>query len=134
MTKPASLNHSIIRTHGFETLSIEGTLPATLRGTLFRAGPDLLERFGRTVAHPFEADGAITAVRIGDRVQGACRIVEGEEYRLEEKHGKPLYGSAASPFARLRNGLTHKPSRTRETPMFWHGRGVALPWWNRASL
>ncbi|MDO9049735.1 MAG: carotenoid oxygenase family protein [Methylobacter sp.] len=127
MTKPASLNHSVTRTHAFETLTVDGTLPTTLRGTLFRAGPGLLERFGRTVAHPFEADGAITAVRIGDGVQGACRIVEAEEYRLEEKLGKSLYGSTASPFARLHNGLTQTFKNTGNTNVLaWQGRCFAL--------
>ncbi len=51
--------------HGFEPLRLEGQLPDDLRGTLYRAGPGLFERFGTKLAHPFEADGAVTAVRLG---------------------------------------------------------------------
>src|SRR6185295_13889150 len=53
------------RQHGFEPLEVEGTLPAELRGTLFRNGPGQFGQFGRRYGHPFEGDGAVTAIRLG---------------------------------------------------------------------
>ena len=52
------------REHGFEPLVVEGTLPAGLRGTLYRNGPGKFGQFGTRYKHPFEGDGAATAVRI----------------------------------------------------------------------
>lgn len=104
MTAAASpLLRSLVRAHGFEPLRVEGRLPESLRGTLFRAGPGLFERFGKRVPHPFEADGAVSAVRFDDRgAQGACRLVESAGYREEGEAGKFLYNSQASWFDRMR--------------------------------
>ncbi len=122
------LNHSITRRHSFEPLKIEGTIPADLRGTMYRTGPGLLERFGRPVAHPFDADGAITAVRIGDnRADGACRVVESSEFQEEERAGRFLYGTSAAWPRRIRNSLAGKKKRTGNTNMLaWQGRLFAL--------
>ena len=61
------------REHAFERLEVQGTLPAELRGTLYRNGPGQFGQRGVRYSHPFEADGAITAVRIEDgRAFGAC--------------------------------------------------------------
>jgi len=63
------------REHGFEPLRVEGTLPPALRGTLYRNGPGQFGQFGRRYAHPFEGDGAVTAVRFEDgRAQGASKV------------------------------------------------------------
>ena len=62
------------REHGFEPLELEGTLPAELRGTLYRNGPGQFGQFGTRYSHPFEGDGAITAIRIENgRALGASR-------------------------------------------------------------
>ena len=68
-----ALRQNLTRSHGFEPLDLEGQVPEDLRGTLFRVGPGVFERFGVEVAHPFEADGAITI----------------EKMRLDE-HGRPV--------------------------------------------
>ena len=71
----ALFRRGLAREHGFEPLAVEGTLPSALEGTLYRNGPAIFELFGRRYLHPFEGDGAITAVRFaGGRVAGACRI------------------------------------------------------------
>lgn len=122
----SDLNHSVRRTHGFEPLTVEGVVPTELRGTLYRAGPGLLQRFGKSV-HPFLADGAITAVRIDNDAQGACRIVESEKYLEEERCGKALYAPNASLFHRLHNGLTGTIKDTGNTNLLaWQGRLFAL--------
>src|SRR5690606_23343970 len=94
---------SLSRSHPFEALRVEGQLPPSLQGTLYRAGPGLFERFGRTLSHAFEADGAISAVRFSNaQAQGAARIVESEGYLREQEQGRYLYNSAASWWTRMR--------------------------------
>ena len=70
----------------------KGTIPADLKGTLYRNGPGRLERGGQWVHHPFDGDGMITALRFE---QGGLnltnRFVRTECWLAEEKAGKPLY-------------------------------------------
>lgn len=119
---------SLSRAHGFEPLRVEGRIPDALRGTLFRAGAGLLERFGKRVGHPVEADGAITAVRFDENgAQGACRIVESAGYREEEAAGKFLYGSAASFLDRVRAARKGSGKTTGNTTAWlWQNRLFAL--------
>lgn len=128
MTTTPTLNHSVVRTHGFESLTVEGTLPDALRGTVYRTGPGLLERFGRPAAHPFDADGAITAVRLDARgATGASRIVESAQYQQEERAGRFLYGTSASRGRRMANTLTGRDKSTGNTNLLsWQGRLFAL--------
>ncbi|MCX4247508.1 carotenoid oxygenase family protein [Paraliomyxa miuraensis] len=108
-----SLHENLRTAHGFVPLELEGTVPEDLRGTLYRAGPGMFERFGVAVAHPFEADGAITAVRFGDeRPLGAARIIESEGYLEEQSAGRRLYGTGAG---RLRNIVAALRQRTKNT-------------------
>lgn len=123
------LNASVRRFHGWEPLRIEGELPRGLRGTLVRAGPGLMERFGRRLLHSFEADGALIGLRIGGdgSVDGAVRVVESAGYRAEEAAGKPLYGSAAPWWRRFTNGLRQRIKETGNTSVLsWQGRAFAL--------
>ena len=71
----STLNHNLEQTHNFKPLRIEGKIPHQLRGTLYRTGPGLVERFGNKI-HPFLADGAITAIQLKDKPEGACNIVK----------------------------------------------------------
>lgn len=123
-----TLNHSIRRAHGFERLCIEGRVPEELRGTLYRTGPGLLERFGRQVGHPFDADGAVTAVRFDDDgAAGATRVVESVEFREEEQAGRFLYGTSASWGRQLKNVWTSRKKATGNTNLLtWRHRLFAL--------
>jgi all-trans-8'-apo-beta-carotenal 15,15'-oxygenase len=69
-----------------------GTIPAELKGTLYRNGPGRLERGGHWVHHPFDGDGMITALRFEDgAVRLSNRFIRTEGWLAEEKAGKPLY-------------------------------------------
>lgn len=126
MDKP-SLNHSIRREHGFETLRVEGNIPSELKGTLYRTGPGLLERFGRPISHPFDADGALTAVRFSDQVQGATQIVKSRQYWEEEQKGRFLYGATASHWQQIKNNLTQQVKSTGNTNVLsWQNKIYAL--------
>lgn len=122
----ATLNHSIKRTHGFERLRVEGEVPVHLRGTLYRVGPALLERFGHAV-HPFMADGAITAVRVNRQPEGSVELVRSEKFVEEARKGKPLYDVNAAFYRKIYNGLTRTVKETGNTQVLqWKGRLFAL--------
>ena len=122
------LLRSLSRPHGFEPLRVEGRLPESLRGTLFRAGPGLFERFGTRLSHPFEADGAVTAVRFDGRgAQGASRIVESAGYHEEAAAGRWLYTSSASWLDKMRVAMRRGSKTTGNTSVFlWQERLFAL--------
>jgi all-trans-8'-apo-beta-carotenal 15,15'-oxygenase len=110
-TPPHPLHRTLSRPHGYEPLTVQGHIPEGLEGTLLRAGPGVFERFGRRLTHPFEADGAITAVR----------------FRAEQAANQPLYGSTAPWWRRFTNGLRGKAKTTGNTSVLqWQGRLFAL--------
>jgi all-trans-8'-apo-beta-carotenal 15,15'-oxygenase len=116
----AALRQNLRRSHGFERLELEGTLPDDLRGTLFRVGPGLFERFGVTVAHPFEADGAMQAVRFRDNVEGATRVIESAGYLEEQAAGRRLYGTGGGWLRNLSNNLHQRNKNTANTSVWLH--------------
>ncbi len=128
LTPSTLLLRSVAREHGFEPLRVEGTVPAGLAGTLYRVGPGALETFGVPHSHLFEADGAVTAIRIGpDGAAGAIRLVESEGRREERRAGKPLYGFHAPYLTRMRRTLGGKYKNLANTaPMLFQGRLLAM--------
>ncbi|QVL52718.1 MAG: carotenoid oxygenase family protein [Cyanobium sp. M30B3] len=69
-----------------------GTIPAELRGTLYRNGPGRLERGGQWVHHPFDGDGMITALRFeGGGAALRNRFVRTEGWQAEEQAGTFVY-------------------------------------------
>jgi all-trans-8'-apo-beta-carotenal 15,15'-oxygenase len=118
----------LAREHGFEPLVVEGTLPGELRGTLYRNGPGQFGQFGTRYSHPFESDGAVTAVRIENgRALGASKLTRSTGLVEERAAGKLLYGSSAPWHRRVANGLRGKHKNTANTSvMVWQGRVLAL--------
>ncbi len=114
--------------HGFEPLRVEGTLPASLRGTLYRNGPGLFGQFGRRYAHAFEGDGAVTAIRIaGGRAEGASRVTLTAGLAAERAAGKVLFGTAAPWSRKLGNALRGRQKNTANTSVvMWQDRLFAL--------
>lgn len=122
------LSRSLSREHGFEPLQLEGRLPAELRGTLLRNGPGQFEVFGRRVAHTFEADGLITAVRFdGATAVGACRFTASAGRVAEQSAGRMLHGTALPWHRRFANMLRGRQKNTANTNVVaWQGRVLAL--------
>lgn len=121
-----TLNHNLLQTHDFKTLHVEGTIPEQLRGTLYRTGPGLVERFGNKV-HPFLADGAITSIQLKDQPKGACKIVKTKKFMKEEEAQRSLYDVNAPFYQRLRNGLTRDIKNTGNTNILaWNEKLFAL--------
>ncbi len=124
----ALLTRSVPREHGFEPLRVEGALPPALRGTLLRNGPGQFEVFGRRVAHSFEADGLITAVRFdGAGAAGACRLTASAGRTAELAAGRMLHGTALPWPRRLGNALRGRQKNSANTNVIsWQGRTLAL--------
>lgn len=121
-----TLNHNLKQTHSFKPLRVEGKIPYQLRGTLYRTGPGLIERFGKKI-HPFLADGSITAIQLKDKPEGACNIVKTDKFMKEEAIQKSLYDVNASPLQRLYNGLTRNIKNTGNTNILaWNEKLFAL--------
>lgn len=116
------------REHGFEPLRVEGTLPRSLRGTLYRNGPGQFGVFGRRYTHPFEGDGAITAVRFDDGLaQGASRVTLTHGLAEERAAGAMLYGMSAPWPRKLANLVRGRQKNTANTSvMMWQDRLFAL--------
>ena len=116
------------REHGFEPLEVEGVLPAELRGTLFRNGPGQYGQRERRYSHPFEADGACTAIRFdGGGAAGASRLTASAGLADERAAGKILYGLTAPWPRRIRNMMRGRTKNTANTSVVvWQGRLFAL--------
>ena len=116
------------REHGFEPLVVEGSLPANLRGTLYRNGPGQFGQFGVRYSHPFEGDGHTTAVRIeGGKAMGASKIHATAGLLEERAAGKILYNLTASWPRRVANMWRGRVKNTANTNvMTWQGRVFAM--------
>lgn len=116
------------REHGFEPLTVEGTLPPGLRGTLYRNGPGQFGQFGQRYSHPFEGDGATTAIRIADGTAlGAAKLHQTAGLVEERRAGKLLYGLSAPWRRRVSNMMRGRAKNTANTSvMMWQGRLFAL--------
>jgi all-trans-8'-apo-beta-carotenal 15,15'-oxygenase len=116
------------RQHGFEPLAVEGTIPRELRGTLYRNGPGQFGVAGTRYTHPFEGDGAITALRLdGGTARGAALVTQSEGLVEEQTAGAIRYGQAAPWWRRFTNVLRSRYKNTANTSVvMWQGRLFAL--------
>ncbi len=118
----------LAREHGFEPLAIEGKLPMELAGTLYRNGPGTVGVGASHYTHPFEADGAVTAIRFADgKVLGASRVTGSPERDAELAANKLLYGISTSWPRRVGNMLRGRMKNTANTSvMIWQDRLYAM--------
>ena len=93
-----------------QKMTVEGRMPAGLRGTFYRNGPAGFERGGVRYQHWFDGDGMVHAFNIEPRgVIHRARKVMTDKYKAERAAGRFLYGGAGS---RVPNP---EPSRDNET-------------------
>ncbi|AKU92385.1 carotenoid oxygenase family protein [Vulgatibacter incomptus] len=118
------------REHGFEPLRVEGTIPAELRGTLYRNGPSLFSSFGESYRHWFDGDGAVSAVRLeGGKAEGAVRLVQTQELVAERAAGRRLYANYCMPHPGSllgRIGQMRSKNVANTSVMVWNDRLFAL--------
>ena len=76
---------------------IDGRLPAELRGTLYRNGPAVHERFGLRYRHWFDGDGMVQAFRFdGTGISHRGRVIQTPKFAQEAAAGRRLYPTFAT--------------------------------------
>jgi all-trans-8'-apo-beta-carotenal 15,15'-oxygenase len=118
------------REHPFEPLSVTGSIPSELRGTLYRSGPSLFSAQGQSYRHWFDGDGAVSAVRFANgEAAGAVRLVPSEGLLAERRAKKRIYAGYAMPsnvpwFRRL--GVARVKNTGNTSVILWQQRLYAL--------
>ena len=80
------------------TARIEGRLPEELRGTFYRNGPAVHERFGARYRHLFDGDGMVQAYRFDARgVTHRARVLATPKLSRETEAGRRLYSGFGTP-------------------------------------
>jgi all-trans-8'-apo-beta-carotenal 15,15'-oxygenase len=83
---------------------VEGRLPQSLSGTLYRSGPGLFERDGFRKWSILDGDGMIRATTFaGGRARFRTRFVRTTKFNAEEKAGAFLYPTWTTPAPGCRN-------------------------------
>ena len=117
--------------HRYAITDIDGTIPAALRGTLFRNGPGRLGVNGDRFHHPFDGDGMICAVAFAD----GCayfqnRYVRTEGFLAESAAGKILYRGVfgtQKPGGWLANAFDFRLKNIANTSiLYWNQQLLAL--------
>lgn len=111
----------------FEDLPIQGQMPADLRGTLFRNGPNPQFEPRDSNYHWFLGDGMLHAFRIaGGKVSYRNRYVRTPKWEAEHRAGHALFGSWGNP-ATTEIEFIGKDSGVANTNIVWHaGKLLAL--------
>lgn len=116
--------------------SVEGTIPETLQGTLFRNGPALFDRGGQSVQHPFDGDGMICAIAFsGGRAYFQNRFVRTQGFVEEQQAERFLYRGVfgtQKPGGILANAFDTRLKNIANTQViYWGGKLLAL--WEAAE-
>jgi all-trans-8'-apo-beta-carotenal 15,15'-oxygenase len=124
----ALVTRDLEREHGFEVLHVDGELPPELSGTLYRNGAGQFGQFGTRYTHPFEADGALTAIRFaGGEVTAACRVTRSAGLERERAAGRILYGPRAAWPHRFANAADGRRKNVSNINVIvWQGRVLTL--------
>jgi all-trans-8'-apo-beta-carotenal 15,15'-oxygenase len=92
---------SLLQEHDYRVDSIEGAVPAALRGTLFRNGSGRNDLAGQWFPHWFDGDGMVQAIRFADDgIHYRNRYVATENYRDETRAGRIVHRG----FGKMRPG------------------------------
>ena len=117
----SGLNAPIGQEYDHADLAVEGTIPAAIVGTFFRAVPDpAFPPIVHDAAASLSGDGMISAIRIADgAVSIHMRYVMTDRHRAEVAAGRALFGAYRNPFtdAPEAHGIDRTVSNT--TPV-WH--------------
>jgi all-trans-8'-apo-beta-carotenal 15,15'-oxygenase len=111
---------------------IEGEIPPTLTGTLFRNGPGMLDVNGQRIQHPFDGDGMICAIAFRDgRAHFKNRYVRTEGFVAEQKAGKILYRGTfgtRKPGGLLANAFDLRLKNIANTQVIYWGKKLWALW------
>ncbi|MGZ3690026.1 MAG: carotenoid oxygenase family protein [Pseudobdellovibrio sp.] len=81
------------------SLSINGRIPEELEGSLYRIGPALVERNGRTKNTLIEGDGFVRSLKLNPLINGAEfreSFVQTEKFKQESRQNKFIYRTVAT--------------------------------------
>ena len=131
---PMLLGWQGIRTDSLEcTARIEGRLPEELRGTFYRNGPAVHERFGMRYHHLFDGDGMVQAFRFDGRgVTHRARVVLTPKLARETDAGQRLYSGFGSPIHDRASVRRPDDVNTANISVLDH-RGELLALWEAGS-
>src|SRR4051794_24511980 len=112
-------------------LSVEGTLPSELEGTLYRIGPARHDVYGERYRHWFDGDGMVHAVRLsGGKAEYRNRFVATAKKREEDAAQRRLYPGFGTPpaggvFGRMRRARGKSAANTN---IVFHGGKLLALW------
>ena len=124
---------------GFETLpgehdyrvdEVDGSVPASLRGTLFRNGSGRNDLAGRWFAHWFDGDGMISKIRFDETgVHYRNRYVATDNYRDESKAGRIVHRGFGKmrPYGVVGNAF-RQPANVSNTSVVMQGERLLSLW------
>lgn len=121
---------SLSEEHDGPVEDIEGTVPAWLRGTLFRNGSGRNALGGNWFPHWFDGDGMISAVRFDDDgVRFSNRYVRTDNYRDETEAGRIAHRG----FGKMRPGgmlanAFRQPANVSNTSVLMQGDRLLSLW------
>lgn len=111
---------------------IEGEIPVSLHGTLFRNGPGLLDVNGQRLHHPFDGDGMINAIAFENgRAHYRNRFVRTEGFVKEQEAGKILYRGVfgtQKPGGVLANAFDFQLKNIANTNVIYWGNKLLALW------
>lgn len=110
---------------------LAGSIPAGLRGTLYRNGVGKLEVGSTPQMHPFDGDGMVSRFRIGSQgVHYRNRYVRTREYLAEEAAGRMLFRGFGTnlPGGLKANLLRMRFKNAANTSVVWHGGRLLALW------
>jgi len=110
---------------------VEGALPASLRGVLYRNGPGRMEAGGVRYQHPFDGDGLVLRFAFdGRRVRYRNRFVRTRELMEEALAGRMLYRTFGTnlPGGLRRNALRMHIKNAANTSVVVHGGRLLALW------
>jgi len=122
------LGRSLLSEHDYGA-RIEGTLPADLRGTLYRNGPGLFDRAGLRKRCIMDGDGMVQAFAFGEQgVRFRNRFVRTRKFREEEAAGRFLYPSwsTQAPGGLWANAFEADAIQSQASITVYHRNGALL--------
>ena len=133
---PWSAGFRSLETEHDYRVELEGTVPAGLRGTLYRNGSGRNDIAGEWFPHWFDGDGMISAIRFADDgIHYRNRYVRTQNYLDETKAGKIVHRSFGKmrPYGVLGNAFRQPGNVSNTSVVMENGRLLSLweggpPW------
>ena len=107
---------------------LAGSIPADLRGRLYRVGPTPVRRGGLAPSHIFDGDGRIDCISFpgdGKTVELSSRIIETPEFISEERADKFLFRGS---FGTAGHVSLRKMKNPSNTSLVWHAGELLALW------